>query len=300
MNSVTETSPSPTSHHYSSDDTWQDLLAGDDATKKEAREALFHRHINLAEGMAQKYIRITPAYKVDPEDIRSAAFEGLLYALDHFNPDEITAEASLDVSFRRYASRCVFGHLMTELTRQDTLTKNLREQVRQFRQQSEELCQLLGRAPTGDELRETLGCRNETRFQLMEALSDYRVNQEPLPHETGGQDEPDELADKLVTCAHAAAEGYDPVASDDPYEATELRMFQDNLQAAIETLPILDQQIVHVHYFMDETLTQIALDIGLARQTISQHHTRALAQLEQALVERGYGVDALPTEWGGC
>jgi len=240
-----------TDNHHNSDETWQAFLAGDDEAHKAARETLFHRHSDLAVAMAAKYVKVTPSYKVDPDDLRSASYEGLLFAIDHFDPAAVVAEGSLDQVFRKYASRCIYGHMMDELTRQDTLTKYLREQVRQFRQQQDQLAQELGRPATYDELREALGYRDETRLQLLSSLADCMVNVEPLRQDEGGRDEPDELADKLVTFAHAAAEGYDPISVNDPYEVTELRMFQEQLQAAIATLPVLQQQLIHFHYYQD-------------------------------------------------
>lgn len=297
MNS-TELNRDHVSRYCKSDDVWAAFLNGEGTAHQEAREELFHRHSDLAEAMAGKYIRITPAHKVDPEDLRSAAFEGLLFSIDNFDPNAVATGDSLDHLFRRYASRCIFGYVMTEMHTQDTLPRNLSDQVREFRRQSEELAQLMGRTPTGDELREALGCRNEKRFQLLESLSDYLVNQESLPPDEGGPDEPD-VSDWVVSHAIAAAEGYDPISVDDPYTSTELRMFQEQLNETIASLPVLQQQLIWAHYFRDETLTRVAMDIGLARQTISQHHQRALTQLGQTLRERGYGEDALPAEWGG-
>ena len=299
MKPVTELNRDHTSHHCTSADTvWDSFLNGDGQAHQIAREKLFNRHLDLAERMAGKYIRVTPAHKIDPEDLRSSAFEGLLHSLDHFDPAAVVAEASLDVAFRKYASRCIYGLMMDELTRQDTLTKYLREQVRQFRQQAEELAQLMGRCPTGQELREAFGCRNEQRFQLLESLSDYMVNQENLALQDGDEDQ-QEGEEWNATRAVAAAEGYDPIANT-PYAAVVQHLYREQLQRAIEELPPLQQQIIHVRYGEGESLAQMARDIGISRQTLSMHHTRALAHLREALTERGYGPDALPTEWCGC
>ena len=288
-------------HHYNADDTvWGNFLDGDGQAHQTAREALFRRHSDLAEAMFRKHSRTIPEYRVDPEDIRSAALEGLLYAVDHFDRAQVLSQGSLDQVFRKFASRCIFGFLMDELIRQDILTKPLLEQMRQFRREQDRLAQELGRGPTGHELRREIGCRDERRFQLLEALSDYQVNMENLPPDEGGRDEPDELGDQLVTFAHAAAEGIDPLSVDDPYAATELILFREELQTAIETLPTLQQQIIHVRYFMNGTLSEMSQDVGISRQTLSRHHTRALHHLHDRLTTAGYDQDSLPDDWRMC
>ena len=284
-------------YDHNLDDPWPAFLNGDDQAHQTAREALFHAHSNLAEAMAAKYARVTPAHKVDPEDLRAASYEGLLHALDNFDPNEVITEGTMDQVFRRYASRCIFGFLISEMHTQDTLPRNLSDQVREFRRQAEELAQLMGRCPTGQELREAFGCRDEQRFQLLESLADYQVNQEQLDREEGGPDEPEGMEDWTITCAIAATEGRDPITSNDPYESTVKRMFQDNLHEAIKSLPVLAQQIIHVRYGEGESLAQMSRDIGISRQTLSMHHTRALDHLRETLLDQGYGPDAVPNEW---
>jgi len=59
----------------------------------------------------------------------------------------------------------------------------------------------------------------------------------------------------------------------------------------------LQQQLIHVHYGQDESLAQMARDLGLSRQTLSKHHQRALARLQQTLTQRGYGEESVPDQW---
>ena len=263
------------------------------------RHRLFFQHRDLAEGMAHKYIRMTPAHKVDPEDLRMAAYEGLLYALDHFDPAGVVGEGSPEDGFRRYAGRCIFGYLMTEMVAQDPLDRRLIDQVREFRREQERLVQELGRAPTGEELRQEMGCRDEKRFQLLEALADYQVNVESLAPEEGGHEEPEGVDEWNVTRAAAYAGGQDPLLSNPPYEGALLNLFREHLREAIGSLPTLEQQVIEVHYYQEETLTQMAQDIGLSRQTLSQYHQRALAHLEETLTERGLDQECLPEVWVG-
>ena len=41
----------------------------------------------------------------------------------------------------------------------------------------------------------------------------------------------------------------------------------------------------------------MARDIGISRQTLSKHHQRALAHLEEGLAERGWDGESLPDLW---
>ena len=275
----------------------EDFQEADLGTLPEARHRLFFQHQDLAEAMAHKYRRLIPDYKVDGEDLQMAAYEGLLYAIDNFDPAQVEAAGPFPQGFRRYASRCIFGFLMDELTRHDPLTKYLQDQVREYRQQAERLAQFLGRTPTSQELREALGYRDEKRFQLLESLADYQVNQESLAPEPEADGVNEEAEDWNVTRAAAGSCGRDPVASNPPYAATVLALFREQLQGALATLPPLQQQVIQVYYYGEETLTQMARDIGISRQTLSQHHQRALTQLQETLTQEGYGEENLPGEW---
>jgi RNA polymerase sigma factor for flagellar operon FliA len=283
--------------HRSPTPPWRDWRAAALPARQQVRDALFFDHQDLAEAMSQKYIRLTPAHKVDPEDLRMAAYEGLLYAIDHFDPAQMEGAGPLEEGFRRYASRCIFGYLMSEMISHDPLNRHLVEQVREYRQQADRLAQFLGRGPTAEELREALGCRDEQRFQLLEALADYPVNQESLAPEPDGEGVDGEVEDWNVTQAAAHAVGRCPLASNPPYEATVLALFREQLREAVGQLPPLEQQLIQVHYYQEESLSQMARDIGLSRQTLSKYHQQALARLEETLRRRGLTEEAWPDRW---
>ena len=283
--------------YVSSYPLYAQLAVNDPILQQQARHTLFSYHQDLAQAMARKHARHTPAHKVPSEDLQSAAYEGLLHALDHFDPAHRGEENTLDQSFRRYASRCIYGFLMAEMIAQDPLNRRLLDQVRQYRREYDQRAQEHGRAPTSEELRQALGLRDESRFQLLEAWADYQVNQESLAPEPRPGEIDEDLEDWTLTQAAAYSSGRSPNASNPPYEATVRTLFREQLQSAVQQLPVLEQQIVRVHYFGEETLTQIAREVGLSRQTVSQRHQRALAQLGQTLRERGYGEESLPEEW---
>jgi RNA polymerase sigma factor (sigma-70 family) len=206
-------------------------------------------------------------------------------------------EGTRNDGFRRFACRCIFGYLMTEMIAQDPLSQHLVKQVREFRQRADQLAQFLGRAPSGEELRQALGYPDEKRFQLLEDLANYHVNVESLGPEEGGDEDQEGIEDWNVTQRTAASAGRNALNSNPPYEATVLHLFQEQLQAAIGELPPLEQQLIQVHYYQEETLSQISRDIGISRQTLSKHHQRALAHLNETLTERGLGEESLPEVW---
>jgi RNA polymerase sigma factor (sigma-70 family) len=100
-----------------------------------------------------------------------------------------------------------------------------------------------------------------------------------------------------VTQAAAHAVGRCPLASNPPYEATVLALFREQLREAVGQLPPLEQQLIQVHYYQEESLSQMARDIGLSRQTLSKYHQQALARLEETLRRRGLTEEAWPDRW---
>jgi len=189
---------------------------------------------------------------------------------------------------------------MTEIATNDPLNRNLADQVRHYRHGADQLAQPLGRTPTYEERRAALGVRDERRLQALEAWADYQVNQESGHYGTVFPDWDEDLEDWGVTQAVAYAAGRSPRAANPPYEVTVFTLFQEQLQAALAPLPPLEQQVIRVHYYLEESLPQIAREVGLSRQTISHRHQQALASLYQILMERGYGPDSLPDHWAGA
>src|SRR3990172_4086302 len=87
---------------------------------------------------------------LDREDAMSYGIEGLIQAVDNFNPLRGT-------SFASFAVRRIRGSVLDAVRRQDPLPRSLRRSARQVDQAAQELATQLGRWPSQNELAMRLG-----------------------------------------------------------------------------------------------------------------------------------------------
>lgn len=88
----------------------------------EAHEVIVRAYLGLAGALARKAIKKAPPHQ-DPDDIISFARQGLLDAINKFNPDA-------GVKFETYAAQRIAGEIIDEQRRADPLTRDTRRLVK--------------------------------------------------------------------------------------------------------------------------------------------------------------------------
>jgi RNA polymerase sigma factor FliA len=113
------------------------------------REDLVRLGLPLVRRMAFRMARRLPP-NVDVNDLIGAGTEGLLKAVQHYDPDRYP-------HFEPYAKTRIRGAILDELRANDSLTRYGRSRMAEITNTIKELQQQLGRQPAEDEIAERLG-----------------------------------------------------------------------------------------------------------------------------------------------
>lgn len=212
--------------------------------RQEAREPLFHMYRPYARTIASRHRSRRCA--ADGHDAEQWAYEGLLQAIDSFDPMR-------GAPFPGFARRRIVGAIRdgiaksTELDAQYSVRRRVeRERLRSLRNSG---------AVEEDSLREVARLAVELAIGLM--LEGTGI-----------------VADQFAA---------DPKGS--PYDSLSWRQAQSKLGKAVEGLPEREASIIINHYEHGLTFVQIADLMGLSKGRISQLHSSALGRLRKRMAK---------------
>jgi RNA polymerase sigma factor for flagellar operon FliA len=207
---------------------------------------------------------------LDREDAMSYGVEGLIHAVDCFDP-------SRGVSFASFAIQRIRGSVLDAVRRQDPLPRSVRRNTRQIDQAGQELACQLGRWPTRKELAMRMGV-------TVRALQDMKQH----------------ASSRFVSLEHVLQDGardggrqqWDPVDNDDrgdPATAAEHNANLVLLSQAVNRLGERDREILRLRYEESLPFHKVGRLLGLSESRVCQLHKRILRQLrwqlEQTLKE---------------
>ncbi|MES2442150.1 MAG: sigma-70 family RNA polymerase sigma factor [Pseudomonadota bacterium] len=210
------------------------------------REQIFSRYRPLARSLAMRHLRVRPRNGVEQGDMEQFAYEGLLHAIDRFDPLR-------GIPFGAYARRRIIGSIadgtaqMTEVDAQYS-----------YRRRAEnERARSLGADPAAaDPLRALADLATGLAIGLMlEGTS-------------------------LVEPADGA--DHRPNA----YESLAWRELQAQITREIGRLPERESVIIRQHYENGVSFTHIAQLLGLSKGRVSQLHASAIAKLRARIGTR--------------
>jgi RNA polymerase sigma-B factor len=215
----------------------------------------------LARALARRYATASCAR----EDLEQAACEGLIKAIQRFDPERGTA-------FTSFAVPTILGELRRYL--RDTawpahVPRALQERVREVRAAAQTLTATRGRSPTVRELSEALGCDDEA---VVEALG-VPTSLSLVPLESG----PAEDAEAALPVAEQLG------AEDDGYERVECLA---TIEEALPALTSGQTRALRLHFGEDLTQRQIASRLGRSRSEVARDLTAAVTRLRAAMAER--------------
>lgn len=200
---------------------------------------------------------------LEREDAMSYGVEGLIQAVDSFDPRRGTKFAS-------FAVRRIRGSILDAIRRADPLPRSLRRRARQLEQASQELSAQLGRWPTTKELAMKMGV-SVGQVQIILQHSGSKVVS--LEHT---------LQDRESEGCYAC----DPLDDDensDPVHAVERQAYLDMLSGTIATLPSRDRVILQLRYGESKPFHEIGKMMGLSESRVCQLHKRILSALRRQL-----------------
>lgn len=219
---------------------WRRALYEDDVN---SRETLFNRYLLLARSVAaRQFSRRRRA--VDRGDLEHLAYEGLLQAIDRYDPLK-------GVPFGAYARPRIAGNVADGM-----------------RQMTEVDAQITQRRRIQRERLRTLSDPRAAAADPLNALADLVVDLAlGLMLEGTGMIEPDGGADRRPSA----------------YEGLAWRQTQAALAAALEKLPPGEQTVIRQHYQTGLSFAHIADLLRLSRGRVSQLHKSAVERLRRWL-----------------
>jgi len=216
----------------------------------ECRGVLFDRYVGLARSIAARHYHRRFAKGIERGDFEQFAFEGLLQAIDRFDPLQ-------GVPFGAFARRRIAGSVADGISKMTEVGVQISHRHRVEQERLRSLAR--ARAPAGADVQDD---------DALAALSDLALG----------------LALGLMlegTSLMEPADGLDtrPTA----YETLEWREMQASLVREVARLPAAEATVVRQHYDNGLSFAQVAELLGLSRGRVSQLHRAALERLRRKM-----------------
>jgi RNA polymerase sigma factor for flagellar operon FliA len=223
-------------------------------------ESLVTEHLALAAFAVNAVAsRISLPSHVSREDLLSCAHVALVEVARRFDP-------SAGASFATYALARLQGAVLDELRSGDWASRSVRAAARRTDAAADALAISLGRPPTREELAASLGvARTDLDALQVDVHRAIMVSIDAQSGDSGSLDLPD--------------------TGDSPERAVMRSERARTLHEAIKALPDRLDEVVERNFFGDESLTDIAQDLGVTLSRVSQMRARALVLLHAAMRE---------------
>jgi RNA polymerase sigma factor for flagellar operon FliA len=224
-------------------------------------DALVTEHLPLAAFAVNAVAsRISLPGHVSREDLLSCAHVALVEVARRFDP-------AAGASFATYALARLQGAVLDELRSGDWASRSVRAAARRTDAAADALAMRLGRPPTKEEVAASLGIPRSELDALQ--VDVHRAIMVSIDAETGGDGAPLDLPDTGAS----------------PERALLRTERARTLHDAIRALPDRLDEVIERNFFGDESLTDIARDLGVTLSRVSQMRARALTLLHAAMSE---------------
>jgi RNA polymerase sigma factor FliA len=235
-------------------------------------DALVTTHLPLAHYAVNAVAsRISLPGHVSRDDLLSCAQVALVEVARRFDPEA-------GATFATYALPRLQGAVLDELRSGDWASRSVRAAARRTDAAADALTISLGRPPTREELAASLGVPRSELDSLQ--VDVHRAVMVSIDAETGTEGGSLDLPDIGETPERAVVRG----------------AHARQLHEAIRALPDRLDEVVERNFFGDESLTEIADDLGVTLSRVSQMRARALILLHAAMSEVW---DGAPVPAGG-
>jgi RNA polymerase sigma factor for flagellar operon FliA len=231
-----------------------------DEDAAQRREALVLQHLAQVRVIARQiHDRLPDSVCLD--DLISTGVIGLLAAVDNF-------DLSYNVQLNTYAERRIRGAIMDSLRELDWAPRETRKRSKMIEAAIHRAKQRVGREPSEEEIVAELGVTTE---QYRQWLNDGQGIDLQRLESSEGDDRPDLL--KFV------ADNEDHLPSR-LFERAELERI---LTLAIERMPKIERTVLHLYYFEELTLREIATVVGMHLSRVAQLRVQAVLRLRSHL-----------------
>jgi RNA polymerase sigma factor for flagellar operon FliA len=227
------------------------------------RETMIVQNLPLVAFVVTRMSDDSASGALDREDAIAYGTEGLIQAVDNYDPSRGTTFAS-------FAIRRIRGSILDAIRRMDLLPRSLRKSAREAEKATLELASMLGRWPTTKELALRLNLDPHSVREIVGHSGSRVVSLEKMMGDgTSDSGAPWEATDR--------DEYADPAAHADRRAGMEL------LGRAVNALPPRDRQIIELRYGRSLSFHEIGRIMSLSESRVCQLHKRILASLQARL-----------------
>ena len=226
------------------------------------REEMIVQNMPLVAFVVNKMADGAGASPIDREDAIAYGTEGLIQAVDNFDPTRGTTFAS-------FAIRRIRGSILDAIRRLDMLPRSLRRSTRELDKANMELATMLGRWPTLKELSLKVGLPIEQVRSIMGHSGTRVVSLEKMLGDPEEGSRPWEIAD--------------PDEFPDPALTVDRKAAMQLLGSALNSLSTRDKEIVQMRYFKAMPFHEIGARMNLSESRVCQLHKRILSSLNTRL-----------------
>lgn len=231
------------------------------------REQLIIEYAGLVKVVAGR-MGMYLGYTVEYDDLVGYGIFGLIDAIDKF-------ELTKGVKFETYASLRIRGSILDQIRKMDWIPRTLRQKQKKLDQAMHDLETSLGRAPTSEELAQSL----EVSVEELEGL----VNQTQVANLVS-------LDEYLEQSGEVRMEAGNKPAFQQPEQVVERQELKRLLAEAIDSLTEKEQKVIALYYFEELTLKEISNILEVSESRVSQLHTKSLRKLKEKLGTQNMGV----------
>lgn len=234
------------------------------AAKLELRDRVVMEHLPLVRAIAVRVHEGLPVH-VELDDLVHAGILGLFDAATKYNPNK-------KVAFSSYAKHRIKGAILDSLRQMDWASRDMRRRHRQVEQITRDLCALLHRQPTEDELAERLGVAvSRWRQMALDLRNVGLVSADTRSHEQEELPPPDYPGSPETQPDHMCAR----------------EQLRQRLEQAMSVLPERYRKVVVLYYSKELTMKEIGGLLGINESRVSQIHKAALEKMAAVLQENG-------------
>lgn len=212
---------------------------------------------------------------VEVEDLHSAGVEGLINAIEKFDPQR-------GVKFETYSPRRIEGAILDALRKIDWIPRLVRNRARRLKKTTRKLESRLGRPPTETELADELGLDEAGFYDFLREAN--AITLFSFSKEFAGSDgQPD----------FREADGIPDRKSPDPVltaQAHDLKEFISQGFSREEKL------ILTLYYLEQMTMKEIGLALGLSESRVCQIHASVFARLKDRIHRQTCYENLVPGE----
>ncbi len=222
------------------------------------RDYLIKRHEGLVRHVAKAYQESAESY----EDILAVGREGLINAIDRFDPSRGTKFATFAVptirgEIQRYFRDQTWGiHVPRRIQELSAMARQMREQMTQQQ----------GRPPSYAELAQRIGVSEEELIEAVEVGRQYDLIS----------------LDASAALDSEEAPSYLDQAGEEDEQIAQLAD-QDELFSAIKQLPPRQQIILVLRFYRELSQQEVARRLGISQMHVSRLQHKATNQLKEIL-----------------